>query len=311
MELSQFVGIILLSAGVNGHDWNYNRTDEVNGPAHWKDKYPACGGSAQSPIAFKTAETEYDSRLTPFVFVNYDNDQSVFNLTNNGDRAKLVPVSDVPKVSGSTLPGNYTMIHFHFHWGASNDELGSEHHIDDEQYAGEIHMVHLKDGYGEEELKDKPDALVSIALLLKAGGTEHQGYKRLFDHFDKISEIDDMITLGSFRLNELLPSDMRNYYHYTGSRNVPPCSEVVIWYIIKTPVILSDEQFNKFRQLKNGGVPITYNIRPIQATNGRKVYSSWQTNTNSISVASDLLHRGWLLSGLVTSLTVLLQLTSA
>lgn len=28
-------------------------------------------------------------------------------------------------------------------------------------------MVHLKDGYGLDDLKDKSDALVSIALLLK------------------------------------------------------------------------------------------------------------------------------------------------
>lgn len=306
MELVYFVAAALLSAGVTGHDWTYNRTDNVNGPDHWKDKYPDCGGSGQSPIAIKTAETEYNSKLTPFIFTNLDNEKPVYNLTNNGDRAKIVPASDAPTLRGSNLPGNYTMIHFHFHWGGKNDELGSEHHIDDEVYAGEVHMVHLKDGYGHEDLKDKSDALVAIALLLKSGGPDNQAYQRVFDNLDKISKPGNVTTIGSFRLDELLPSDMTHYYHYHGSRNIPPCSQVVIWYIITTPVTLSDAQFDQFRQMTgDGGGPIIQNIRPIQPTNNRTIYRSWQTEP--LSVASGL-HPGWLMSGLVAALTVLLRL---
>ncbi|KAK2170294.1 hypothetical protein LSH36_3g05055 [Paralvinella palmiformis] len=243
------------------------------GPAHWKDEFPNCGGQKQTPIYILTNQTEYYDELKPFTFINYDNDKPVLHLENNGDRAKIIPVSNPPQISGGHLNGIYSLVHAHFHWGESNTEMGSEHKVDGEIFAGE------------------------------AGGSEQQGYKKITDLLKLIPDVGNTTVLESFTLKDLLPTDVTSYYRYDGSRNVPPCTETAIWSLMKETITLSDEQFNQFRQMKNGNLFITNNSRPIQPTNGRKIYRSWQMNPGSTATG---LNTGWLVSPLVTTVSVVL-----
>jgi carbonic anhydrase len=50
-----------------------------------------------------------------------------------------------------------------------------------------------------------------------------------------------------------------------GSLTTPPCSEGVLWMVLKQPVQLSKSQFRLFTQLYPN------NARPIQPLNGRPV----------------------------------------
>jgi carbonic anhydrase len=50
-----------------------------------------------------------------------------------------------------------------------------------------------------------------------------------------------------------------------GSLTTPPCSEEVLWMILKQPVTLSHEQMRLFAQ------QYPNNARPVQPTNGRVV----------------------------------------
>jgi carbonic anhydrase len=65
----------------------------------------------------------------------------------------------------------------------------------------------------------------------------------------------------------LLPSD-QNYYTFDGSLTIPPCSEGVKWFVMKTPVELSPAQIAAFARLYPD------NARPVQPLNGRKVEES-------------------------------------
>jgi len=65
-------------------------------------------------------------------------------------------------------------------------------------------------------------------------------------------------------LSELLPSSL-NYYNYNGSLTTPPCSEVVNWYVVKTPVTASAEQIEEMSKILHG------NYRPVMPLNGRTV----------------------------------------
>ena len=62
----------------------------------------------------------------------------------------------------------------------------------------------------------------------------------------------------------LLPID-HDYFHYTGSFTTPPCTEDVLWMVLKSPVELSPEQIKTFRAIIKG------NNRPVQPLNGRTV----------------------------------------
>jgi carbonic anhydrase len=62
----------------------------------------------------------------------------------------------------------------------------------------------------------------------------------------------------------LLPAG-RGYYRYSGSFTTPPCTEDVLWIVLRSPVELSPAQIQKFRAILDG------NNRPVQPLNGRKV----------------------------------------
>ena len=68
-------------------------------------------------------------------------------------------------------------------------------------------------------------------------------------------------------MNKLLP-ETRNYYTYMGSLTTPPCTEGVLWMVLKKPLQISPEQIAIFSRLYRN------NARPIQPANGRLVKDS-------------------------------------
>jgi carbonic anhydrase len=65
----------------------------------------------------------------------------------------------------------------------------------------------------------------------------------------------------------LLP-ESRAYFAYMGSMTTPPCSEGVLWLVMKTPVPISAAQSAVFAKLYK------MNARPVQAANGRLIKES-------------------------------------
>jgi carbonic anhydrase len=65
----------------------------------------------------------------------------------------------------------------------------------------------------------------------------------------------------------LLPAE-RGYYTYMGSLTTPPCSEGVVWMVMKQAVTISPEQIGVFTRL------YPMNARPVQAASGRMIKES-------------------------------------
>jgi carbonic anhydrase len=70
-------------------------------------------------------------------------------------------------------------------------------------------------------------------------------------------------------VNDILPRE-RLYYQYLGSLTTPPCTEGVLWLVMKQPVAISREQLRLFAQL------YPHNARPVQPLNGRPVREAVQ-----------------------------------
>jgi carbonic anhydrase len=68
-------------------------------------------------------------------------------------------------------------------------------------------------------------------------------------------------------LKEVLPA-MREYYTYMGSLSEPPCSEGVLWLVMKQPMQASPAQMALFSRL----YPL--NARPVQSGYGRIIKES-------------------------------------
>ena len=78
---------------------------------------------------------------------------------------------------------------------------------------------------------------------------------------------DEVAARSPLNLNELLPTE-RRYFTYMGSLTTPPCSEGVLWMVMKQPVSVSAEQIGIFARL------YPMNARPIQSAAGRLIKES-------------------------------------
>ena len=75
------------------------------------------------------------------------------------------------------------------------------------------------------------------------------------------------VGLSAVDVTTLLP-ESHAYFAFMGSLTTPPCSEGVLWLVMKTPVTVSSQQVAVFSKLYK------MNARPIQAANGRLIKES-------------------------------------
>ena len=67
--------------------------------------------------------------------------------------------------------------------------------------------------------------------------------------------------------SQLIPAK-RGYYTFSGSLTTPPCTEDVLWLVLKTPIQVSKEQLAGFGSIYKN------NARPVQAVNARTIKES-------------------------------------
>ena len=77
----------------------------------------------------------------------------------------------------------------------------------------------------------------------------------------------EMVAATEMDVNQLLPAD-RRYFTYMGSLTTPPCSEGVLWLVMRQPQPISVDQVGVFSRL------YPMNARPIQQASGRLIKQS-------------------------------------
>jgi carbonic anhydrase len=220
-------------------------------------------GRQQSPIDIVTRKVEHTVDF-PLKFngwkSNYDGD-----FANTGHTVKFTP--RIPgQVTTSTKFGDYTLQQLHMHWGSRKGE-GSEHTINGRASVLEIHFAHTK-----RNLKTPGPAHMTVAVLVEAGKSRSKPWKKL-DLAD-ITEYRSSKYVRGFRFDSLLPRK-RDYYVYDGSLEIPPCTEDMLWYVMKHKIRVPKRYLQKLRTiLDKHQHPITHNFRHTQPLNGRKVFAS-------------------------------------
>ncbi|MGK5078120.1 carbonic anhydrase [Janthinobacterium sp. HLX7-2] len=223
-----------------GTHWSY---EGESGPANWSKinvDWAKCGnGNRQSPIDIR------DGMKVELEQISFDYHPSSFNVVDNGHTVQV-------GVSG----GNYITLQnrmfelqqFHFH-------RPSEERINGKAFEMVVHLVH----------RDAEGRLAVLALLLERG-TPQATIQTVWNNLplEKFETMQPAILLDPA---ELLPV-RRDYYTYMGSMTEPPCSEGVLWVVMKQPVQVSAAQMALFSRL----YPL--NARPIQPANGRIIKES-------------------------------------
>ena len=154
----------------------------------------------------------------------------------------------------------YRLVQFHFH-KPSEEAINGERtdmvvHLVHQHYDGSLAVVGVlmntktlgsakKSWFGSEAGKENPmiQTLWNNVPLVK-GKTETPGV---------------MIDV-----NQLLPAD-RSYFTYMGSLTTPPCSENVLWFVMKNPIYVSEEQVKNFDRI------YPMNARPLQPKGDRLI----------------------------------------
>ena len=220
--------------------WAY---EGENGPQAWgklKPEFNLCAiGKRQSPIAIKDDAT----LLGPAEGVQFRYTPSTGTVVNNGHTIQVNLEGDN---SITVRNSTYKLLQFHFH-------TPSEEMLNTKRYAMVAHLVH----------KNEAGQLAVVAVLLEQGEPNP-----LIDTVWTYMPLDtnDQVRMpaGVIDMNEILPADQR-YYQFFGSLTTPPCTEGVLWMVMKQPLRLSPEQFRLFSQ------QFPFNARPVQALNGRPV----------------------------------------
>jgi carbonic anhydrase len=222
-----------------GHDIHWAYSGDT-GPESWgrlKPEFQQCMlGKRQSPIDIR------DGIPVQLEAIQFEYRPSSFRVVDNGHTVQVnVEPGNTIVVSGR----RYDLLQFHFH-------RPSEERINGRQFEMVAHLVH----------KDLDGKLAVVAVLMDQGKM-HPLVQQVWNNLplEKNSEQGAMTQID---LNLLLPEN-RQYYTYMGSLTTPPCSEGVLWMVMKNPAAMSREQIQVFSKL------YPMNARPIQQASGRLI----------------------------------------
>jgi carbonic anhydrase len=221
--------------------WTYTGNTGADKWGSLSREFATCSlGQRQSPIDIrKTVRAD----LPPIEFAYKP---VALSIVDNGHSIRV----DTPGAGSITVDGEtYDLRHFNFH-------KPSEEKINGKTYAMAAHLVH----------QSKSGKLAIVAVLMEAG-KEQALIRTLWNNLPL--EQDKPLTRAELKIDpsQILPGK-RNYYTFLGSLSTPPCTEGVLWLVLKTPVQVSKEQLSSIATVYKN------NVRPVQAVNGRVIKES-------------------------------------
>ena len=220
--------------------WSYSG---AGAPEHWADLSPdnklCAAGTRQSPIDIR------DGIKVELEKIQFDYPPSGFSVIDNGH---TIQVNLAPGGSLTVMGRRFELVQFHFH-------RPSEERINGRGFDMVAHLVH----------KDADGRLAVLAVLLEQG-RDQPVVQTIWNNLP-LEKGAALKAPGLLDVNQLLPED-RGYAIYMGSLTEPPCSEDVLWMVMRQPVQLSANQMGIFSKL------YPMNARPVQPSAGRLIKES-------------------------------------
>ena len=217
--------------------WDY---EGEGGPENWAkldSKNLTCAtGKRQSPIDIRDG-IKVD--LEPIQF-NYR--PSTFRIVDNGHTVQVAVGDSSISLTGKT----YELVQFHFH-------RPSEEKVNGQRFDMVAHLVHKSD-----------DGDLAVVAVLLERGSENPFIQMLWNNLPLEKKVEVSPPTAIIDPANLLPAS-RNYYTYMGSLTTPPCTEGVLWLVMKQPVQVSPDQINIFSRLYKN------NARPTQPIANRMI----------------------------------------
>lgn len=217
----------------------------------------------QSPINIITSAVHNES-LPPLEFSGWSSGYNG-DFTNTGHSVRF-DLRTPGTSKTSTKAGMYTLQQVQMHWGRKQGE-GSEHKINGQASELEIHFVHTK-----VDPSQPGPTYAMIAVLGDASKIHGIGPWRKLNP-KRIKRYHKRVHVHHFRFDHLLPAK-QDYYMYSGSLTTPPCTEEVLWHVMKQKIEVPLAYLRKLRLTHDShGHRDTHNFRQTQPLNGREVFA--------------------------------------
>ncbi|XVF46303.1 hypothetical protein PTKIN_Ptkin03bG0017000 [Pterospermum kingtungense] len=230
-------------------EFDYNKNGE-KGPSKWGEINPdwaACGnGTMQSPIDMSNERVKIVSHLGR---LKRSYEPSNATLKNRGHDMMLSweGGAGAIEINGT----EYVLNQCHWH-------SPSEHTINGRVYDLEVHLVH-----------ESADGKVAVIGIMYKIGRPDSFLASLADHLAAITDI----TEGQAEVGVIDPRDIkfgsRKYYRYLGSLTIPPCTENVVWTMLRKVRTVTREQVRLLRVAVHDSSDT--NARPLQPINKRLI----------------------------------------
>ena len=223
---------------------------------HARKKEACAAGSRQSPIALTSPPTSPDLRPIQFNYIAPEHDTGRYLLLNNGHTVELALWEMDRSIVFAGQTFNLKTAHFHY---------PSEHVVDRERFALEIHLVHYHP-WGPHHGK------AVVGILVRKGEKENAALNAMFGPMSGKVRLERTVRIEGDRLREILPRN-KSYLTYPGSLTTPSgrtgCDEDVTWLVLTTPLQASQAQIDKFKAAISYDHPFKVNARPLTDEEGR------------------------------------------
>lgn len=221
--------------------WGY---DGDTGPEHWAKMRPdwrICSeGNRQSPVDLREGVAV---DLEP---VRFDYRSTRFRVVDTGTTLQV----NVGEGMGIEVRGRrYELTHFTLH-------RPSEERVGGRAADMSVHFHH----------RDAEGRMAVVGVMLEHGGPPNPLLQTIWNNLP-LEKGSGYMPAASIDLGGFMPANPAHFL-YMGSLVTPPCTEGVLWVVMKTPVLVSDEQLGIFSRL------YPRNSRPIQPANGRLILES-------------------------------------
>lgn len=230
-----------LMADAHGTHWGYEGHVSADS---WGDLTPEFGeckkGHNQSPVNIVTKNVKHSKHHD----IEFHYVTNATHVVNNGHTIQVnIASGSSIKIGGK----EFALKQFHFH-------TPSENQIDGKSFPLEAHFVHVaKDGQ------------LAVVGVIFEDGSNNLVLRKIWDKMPHKANVTREIHFDSEDINAILP-EKKDHYEFIGSLTTPPCSENVLWMVMKNYSYISSPETREFLRTMHHE-----NNRPVQELFNREI----------------------------------------
>lgn len=215
------------------------------GPERWGElspDYKLCAvGTRQSPLDLRdTLKVDQEA-------IQFEYRSTLFSVLDTGRTLLITPE-----------PGSFiTVGQRRYELQAIEARMPAETRIRGERFDMSLQLLH----------RDAEGRLAMLALQLRRGDEDQPVLQRFWNHLPLEKQQTEKASVP-VDLAQLLPAD-RAYFSFMGSLTTPPCTEGVLWLVMREPLPVSSQQLAVMQRLYPA------NARPVQPAGGRIIKESF------------------------------------